>query len=58
MYGLLTTAPPAHILGSSAGVAIAVSLLGLLVALAVYAGLYYAVPRMLKLITRRAIPVV
>jgi hypothetical protein len=59
MYNLLTICWTAQILGTSAGVAIAVTLLGLLVALSIYAGLYYSVPKMLvKWLTRLAIPVV
>jgi hypothetical protein len=59
MYNLLTIGWTAQILGTSAGVAIAVTLLGLLVALSIYAGLYYSVPKMLvKWLTRLAIPVV
>lgn len=59
MYQLLTTGLKSPILGSVAGVAFALVLLSLLVALSIYAGLYYSVPRMLlKWLTRRAIPVV
>ena len=55
----LTTILTAPILGSLAGVAFALMLLGLLVALSIYAGLYYAIPRMLlKWLARRAVSVV
>ena len=47
MYHLLTTGLNSPILGSFAGVAFALTILGLLVALSIYAGLYYSVPRML-----------
>ena len=58
MYRFLTTILTSPILGSLVGVAIALTLLGLLVALSIYAGLYYTVPRMLlKWLTRRAIRV-
>ena len=58
MYHFLTTVLNSPILGSLVGVAIALTLLGLLVALSIYAGLYYTVPKMLlKWLTRRAIPV-
>ncbi len=57
MYHLLTTVLSSPLLGSLVGVTIALTLLGLLVALSIYAGLYYTVPRMLlKWLTRRAIP--
>ena len=56
MYHLMTTGLNCPILGSFAGVAFALTLLGLVVALSIYAGLYYTVPRMLlKWLTRRAI---
>jgi hypothetical protein len=56
VYQLLTTGLNSPILGNFAGVAVAVTILGLLVALSIYAGLYYTVPRMLlKWLTRRAI---
>ena len=58
MYHFLTTILTSPILGSFVGVAIALTLLGLLVALSIYAGMYYTVPRMLlKWLTRRQIPV-
>ena len=54
MYHFLTTILTSPILGSFVGVAIALTLLGLLVALSIYAGMYYTVPRMLlKWLTRR-----
>ena len=59
MYHLLTTSLSSPILGSFVGVALALTLLGLLVALSICAGLYYTVPRMLlKWLTRQAIPFV
>jgi hypothetical protein len=58
MYHFLTTIVTSPILGTFVGVAIALTLLGLLVALSIYAGLYYTVLRiLLKRLTRRAIPV-
>ncbi len=58
MYHFFTTILTSPILDSFLGVAIALTLLGLLVALSIYAGMYYTVPRMLlKWLTRRAIPV-
>ena len=58
MYHFLTTILTSPILGSFVGAAFALMLLGLLVALSIYAGLYYSIPRMLlKWLTRRAIPV-
>ena len=56
MSNLLATALTHPMLGTLAGVAFALALLGLLVALSIYAGLYYTVPKMLlKWLTRRAI---
>lgn len=58
MYHFLTTILTSPILGSFVKAAFALMLLGLLVALSIYAGLYYSIPRMLlKWLTRRAIPV-
>ena len=58
MYHFLTTILTSPNLGSFVGAALALTLLGLLVALCIYAGLYYTVPRMLlKWLTRRALPV-
>ena len=58
MYLFLTTTLTSPLLGSFVGVTIALTLLGLLVALTIYAGLYYTVPRtLLKWLTRCAIPV-
>ena len=57
MYHFFTTVLTSPILGSFVGAAIALTLLGLLVALSIYAGLYYTVPRMLlKWLTRRCAP--
>ncbi len=59
MQHLLTTGLTHPMLGSFTGVAFALVLVGLLVALLIYAGLYYSIPRLLlKWLTRRAIPVV
>jgi hypothetical protein len=59
MYHLLTTGLTLPTLGVVAGLGFALTLLALLLALSIYAGLYYTVPRMvLKWLTRQAIPVV
>ncbi len=52
---LLTNFLTSPMLAGVVGTSFAVALLALLMALAVYAGLYYSVPRMLvKWLTRRA----
>jgi hypothetical protein len=57
MYHFFTTILTSPNLGSFVGAALALTFLGLLVALSIYAGLYYTVPRMLlKWLTRRALP--
>ena len=54
---LLTTLLSSPVLGV-VGIVFALTLLGLLIALSVYAGLYYTVPRiLLKWLCRRAIRV-
>ncbi len=58
MYHFFTTILTSPILGSFVGAAFALMLLGLLLALSIYAGLYYSIPRMLlKWLSRRAIPI-
>ena len=55
---LLTTLLTSPMLGGVVGIVFALALLGLLIALSVYAGLYYTVPRiLLKWLCRRAIRV-
>jgi uncharacterized membrane protein len=55
MYTLVTSLLTPPMLGSVLEIGFALMLLALLLALAVYAGLYYSVPRMLlKWLTRRA----
>ena len=55
---LLTTLLTSPMLGVVVGIVFALTLLGLLIALSVYAGLYYTVPRiLLKWLCRRAIRV-
>ncbi len=55
---LLTTLLTSPALGFVVGTVFALTLLGLLIALSVYAGLYYSVPRILvKWLCRRAIGV-
>jgi len=55
---LLTTFLTSSMLGGLVGTVFALTLMGLLVALSVYAGLYYSVPRiLLKSLCRRAIRV-
>jgi len=55
---LLTTLLTSPMLGGVVGFVFALSLLGLLLALSFYAGLYYTVPRiLLKWLCRRAIRV-
>jgi hypothetical protein len=55
---LLTTLLTSPMLGGVVGIVFALTLLGLLIALSVYAGLYYTVPRiLLKWLCRRAIRV-
>jgi len=52
---LLTNLMTSPMLGSVVGTGFALTLLALLLVLAVYAGLYYSVPRMLvKWLSRRA----
>ncbi|MFI5456504.1 MAG: hypothetical protein ACHRXM_13725 [Isosphaerales bacterium] len=55
---LLTTLLTSPILGGVVGTVFALTLLGLLIALSVFAGLYYSVPRiLLKWLCRQAIRV-
>jgi len=55
---LLTTLLTSPMLGAIVGTVFALTLLGLLIALSVFAGLYYSVPRiLLKSLCRQAIRV-
>jgi hypothetical protein len=59
MSSFLTTTLSAQALAGAAGLVVAVTLLALLLAFSVYAGLYYTIPKMvLKWLSRRALPAV